>query len=91
MLATEVDIKASFDRISKTTRDTGLRWFQYKLLYNLLPTCRFLFQRGLVDSFACVFCKGSEETLIHLFLDCPRTKTTGLMYKDGFIVTYTLY
>ena len=59
-------------KIFKTTRDTCLRWFQYKLLYNVLPTGRFLFQRGLVDSPVCVFCKRSEETLIHLFWDCPK-------------------
>ena len=72
MLATEVDTKATFEKkIFKTTRDTCLRWFQYKL-YNVLPTGRFLFQRGLVDSPVCVFCKRSEETLIHLFWDCPK-------------------
>ena len=48
--------------ILKTKRDTCLRKFQYKLLYNLLPTGRFLSQRGLVDSPVCVFCKRSEES-----------------------------
>ena len=37
MLAAEVDTKATFGGIFKTTRDTCLRWFKYKLLYNLLP------------------------------------------------------
>ena len=47
-------------------------WFQCKLLYNLLPTGRFLFQRQLVDSPVCVFCKGAKETLLHMFWDCPK-------------------
>ena len=55
----------------RTTREKCLMWFQYKLLYNLLPTGRFLFQRQLVDSPARVFCKGAEETLLHMFWDCP--------------------
>ena len=61
-----------FDKILRTTREKCLIWFQYKLLYNLLPTGRFLFQRQLVDSPVCVFCKGAEETLLHMFWDCPK-------------------
>ena len=48
-----------------------LIWFQYKLLYNLLPTGRYLFQRQLVESPVCVFCKDAEETFLHVFWDCP--------------------
>ena len=52
VLAVEIDTKAVFDKIFTTTREKCLIiiWFQYKLLYNLLPTGRFLFQRQLVDS-----------------------------------------
>ena len=31
-----------------------------------------MFQRQLVDSPVCVFCKGAEETLLHMFWDCPK-------------------
>ena len=61
-----------FDKIFRTTHEKCLIWFQYKLLYNLLPTGRFLFQRQLVDSPVCVFCKDAEETLLHMFWDCPK-------------------
>ena len=72
VLAVETDTKAVFDKIFRTTREKCLIWFQYKLLYNLLPTGRFLFQRQLVDSPVCVFCKDAEETLVHMFWDCPK-------------------
>ena len=72
VLAVEIDTKAVFDKIFRTTREKCLIWFQYKLLYNLLPTGRFLFQRQLVDSPVCVFCKDAEETLLHMFWDCPK-------------------
>ena len=72
VLAVETDAKAVFDKIFRTTREKYLIWFQYKLLYNLLLTGRFLFQRQLVDSFVCVYCKGAEETLLHIFGDCPK-------------------
>ena len=61
-----------FDNIFRATREKCLIWFQYKLLYNLLPTGRFLFQRQLVDSHVCVFCKGVEETVLHMFRDRPK-------------------
>ena len=70
VLAVEIDTKAVFDNFFRTTREKCLIWFQCKLLYNLLPTGRFLFQRQLVDSPVCVFCKGAEETLLHMFWDC---------------------
>ena len=72
VLAVEIDIKAVFDKHFRTTREKCLIWFQYKLLYNLLPTGRYLFQRQHVDSPVCVFCKDAEETLLHMFWDCPK-------------------
>ena len=72
VLAVEIDTKAVFDNIFRTTREKCLIWFQYKLLYNLLPTGCFLFQRQLVDSPVCVFCKDAEDTLLHMFWDCPK-------------------
>ena len=72
VVAVKTDTKAVFDKIFRTTREKCLIWFQYKLLYNLLSTDRFLFQRQLVDSPVCVFCRGAEETLLHMFWDCLR-------------------
>ena len=83
VLAGETDTKAVFDKHFRTTREKCLIWFQYKLLYNLLPTGRYLFQ--LVDSPVCVFCKDAEETLLICFGIAQKSKITGLMYRDGFI------
>ena len=44
VLAVENDTKAVFDKLFRTTREKCLICFQYKLLYNLLPTGRYLFQ-----------------------------------------------
>ena len=49
VLAVETDTKAVFDTIFGTTHEKCLIWFQYKFVYNLLPTGRYLFQRQLVD------------------------------------------
>ena len=42
------------------------------MLYSLLPIGRFLFQRQLADSPVCVFRKDAEETLLHMYWDCPK-------------------
>ena len=54
VLAVEIDTKAVFNKIFRTTCEKCLIWFQYKLLYNLLPTGCYLFQRQLVDSPVCL-------------------------------------
>ena len=64
--------QSSIKKKIRTTREKCLIWFQYKLLYNLRPTGRYLFQRQLVDSPVCAFCKDAEETLLHTFWDCPK-------------------
>ena len=68
------DTKDIFHKIFKTTNDTCLRRFQYKQLYRLMPTDRFLFQRKLMDSPYCAFCKDDEETILHMFWNCPKVQ-----------------
>ena len=43
VLAIETDMKAVFNKMFRTTCEKCLIWCQYKSLYNLLPTGRFLF------------------------------------------------
>ena len=60
-----------FGKIAKTTTDTQLKWFQTRLLYRILPTQKYLYLLKIVDSPLCTFCNGEQETIIHLFWDCP--------------------
>jgi len=71
IMDTPVDFKTVFRRLVKTTFDTRMRWFQWKILYRIIPTNRFLFQCKLSDSSLCSFCNQTEETISHLFWDCP--------------------
>ena len=76
-LAVVTDTKYFFAKIFKTTNDTCLRylrWFQYKMLYRLIPTGRFLFQRKLVDSPYCAFCKDAEQAILYMFWECPKSQ-----------------
>ena len=56
----------------KTTNASCLRWFQYKLLYRLLPTGHFLYLRKLVDAPRCTLCNLADETILHMFWDCTK-------------------
>ena len=65
--------KQIFKTYVQSTRDTQLRWFQYRLLLRILPTNRYLFLRKVIDSSQCTFCSNEEETIGHLFWTCPVT------------------
>ena len=67
----ELDWDKIFMKCSKVTNDTKLRWFQARLIHRILPTNRFLFLCKIKESPLCTFCNTEEETLRHLFWDCP--------------------
>ena len=56
------------------TKDSRLQVFQYKLLNNVLYLNKMLFKFGKIDSPLCPFCKMIEETPLHLFYNCIKTK-----------------
>ena len=62
--------KEIFKKCFNTSNDCQIKWFQYRLLYRILPTCRYLFLCKIVDSPQCSFCDSEEETLYHLFWEC---------------------
>ena len=83
-LSTQIDTKIAFDNVFKTTNDTCLRWFQYRLLYRLFPTGRFLYLGKLVDSPIYFLCNQVEETLSHIFWDCPKIQGYWF-YTQGWL------
>ena len=80
------DTKEFFDKIFKTTNDTCLLWFQYKMLYRLTTTGRFLFQRKLVDTPYSAFCKNAEETILHVL---GVSQSSRLLVRDTRLATQT--
>ena len=81
-LQVNLEINTIFTKLKKTTQDTRLRWFQYRLIYRILPTQRFLFLRNIADSSVCTFCGKEEETLEHLFWDCTETQIFWTHFLD---------
>ena len=62
-----------FSLAFKTTRDTALQSFQYKLIHRLTPCQKKLFDMKISDSPKCNFCN-KNDTLLHFFLYCPKVK-----------------
>ena len=42
-LNVQVDAKVTFGKVYKTTEDPCLRWFQYRILHQILPVGRLFF------------------------------------------------
>ncbi len=56
----------------KVTLDTKLRWFQYRVVHNILPTNAWLKKIGITNSDFCTFCQRDKETVKHLFVECNK-------------------
>ena len=65
-----------FSFIFKITFHTKLQAFQFKFLHRIIIYLNSrLFKIKLVDSPICSFCHEAEETLVHLFCECPVSKS----------------
>ena len=65
-----------FSLVFKITFHTKLQAFQFKFLHGcIIYTNSRLFKIKLVDSPICSFCHNAEETLVHLFCECPVSKS----------------
>ena len=54
----------------KTTKNTKLQWFQYRIVNHILTTNAFLFKAGIVATPQCTFCNNDRETITHIMWDC---------------------
>ena len=68
---TREDWPSIFKAWHSSVRESKIRAFQFKFLHRIVPTNNFLFKIGYVDSPLCTFCKASNETIDHLFFNCP--------------------
>ena len=66
--------KSYFRNLINATGDTKLRWFQFRLLHNILTTNRSASKFIQDQNDKCEFCKVHSETIHHLFLKCGITR-----------------
>ena len=78
----------------KTVSDPYLKWFQYRILHRILGTQKHLHRMEISQSSKCLLCMSNEETLIHLFYFCHKSRNLwhqleNLIYrKTGFSTTF---
>ena len=61
-----------FSLLKFTTRESKLRWFQFRILHNILTTNRSVSKYNDDQSHLCTFCNSHSETIQHLFWSCQR-------------------
>ena len=77
--------RASFYVIS----DSYTKWFQYRIINQILGTRQYLKKIGLTDTETCWLCHSTSETLKHLLAECPESNelwknvTTWVKNKIG--------
>ena len=54
----------------KVTKDSSLRWLQFRINHRILGTNYLLSKMNLSDTGKCTFCNEEKETIEHLFFDC---------------------
>ena len=75
----------------KTTLDFKLRWLQYRITHNILPTNSWLCKIKMFDNNLCNICKQEEENINHIFSACEVINEfwDGIQENVSFIPTLT--
>ena len=71
-------------RITTTTTDSKLPCFQYKISHNTLYLDQKLFLFPKENTLLCSFCNLEDETVIHLFAHCCKTKRLWCTVTEYF-------
>ena len=67
-------LSAVYELPFKITNENKLRRFQFKLIYNILPTNQRLWKMNVKSSPKCKQCDAPCETISHIFYECPTMK-----------------
>lgn len=63
-----------FKACFKVVIDNSIIWFQYRLLHRILGVKKYLHQINISNTDTCRLCSNETESIIHLFVHCPRSK-----------------
>ena len=73
------NVKAVYELPFNVTVEDKLRSFQFKLIYDIIPSNLSLYKVSIKDSPRCDHCLFQNETLVHMFCECPDVK---IFWKD---------
>ena len=69
----------SFYILTKLTKDTKLRWLQFRVLHHILSTNRSVSKFINEQNDMCSFCQAHSETILHLLWECKEIQS---FWKD---------
>ena len=69
---------------NRTTIDSYSRMFHFKCSHNILYLNKALFKMKITTTKICSLCKIADETIIHLFFECPVTKNLWQHIKQRY-------
>ena len=58
----------------KFKNDASLTWFQYRILFRIIGVRKYLKLTKIDEFSTCRLCTNNEETILHLFYNCIKTK-----------------
>ena len=70
------------------TKDTYIQWFQFRINNRILGTNNFLYKIKYIDCANCTFCSNDQETVEHLFWNCPKVQQLVKNYLKHDNVIY---
>ena len=74
-LNTDIDKIKVFRTLLNSTSDTNLRWFQFRIIHNILTTNRSVAKYDPGQDEQCSFCLTFSESIEHLFWNCRFAQT----------------
>ena len=84
------DIKSFFVNCFQTIDDNYYKYFQYRITSRILGTNQSLYKFQISDTPLCRLCNRNPETLIHLFVNCNKSKKlfhdikTWILRRTGY-------
>ena len=77
--------KTIFNNVYKTTRDTKLQWFQFRIVHRILVTNYTLKKMKIRDNDNCTFCNAFPETTEHLLYYCVHVNRFWELLRNWII------
>lgn len=59
-----------------------IKVFMWRLARDIIPTKHNLSKKGVAVEGGCYMCRGGDETVQHLFFNCPFTQATATRMLD---------
>ena len=74
--------KTIFKVCFKVLTDNSIIWFQYRLLNRILCVKKYLHTLNISNTDICRLCSNDSETILHLFVHCPKSKELWYSLKS---------